>query len=245
MKSVLIIIAIAFSLPLITQAQDPGASVDVLNQLQGKRGVQMMKPEERKVPTEGNKEGRATQFEARKESLMQNVEMRKDSIVDQKNQLRQKLNERKIKVEERRTKLEEGVKAKVATLLGNVYERLSHILEKLSGFADRLNTKIDSLNTEGVDTGNAVPLLDTAREKINEAKVELEASKTILDSTLNTEVSKGDVRTVVDSVKSSIKSAHAALVDVIQEMKNLKSDKDVSGENKPQNTETSSATSTE
>ena len=214
------------------------------NQFEQNKDVREGEMEARKNQFEQNKEVRRTDLDARKiemDARKANVEVRRVEFEERrteiqtraeekKTEITQKIEERKLKVEERRTKLEDKVKAKVENILENVYIRLSAVITKLNGIADRLDNKLSELETRGVDVSNSSNLLEIARQKIDTAISELEASKTALTSTLETEVSKGDVRTVVESVRSSIKEAHSALVEVIKSLKSTKAEDDNSPE---------------
>lgn len=219
MKRILIIPIITYILlPTITHAQNPSASSNILNQFQGVNTERPLKTElNEQTPKDRNLniEEKRMQFEERKGELKSKLEVKRGEI-------QQKIEERKQNIAEKRIKLKGEVKNKVENILGNVYDRLNQIIQKLNNLAIRLNTKIDSLEQEGVNTGNAKSLLSLAQEKIDAAISELEASKSALDTSLETEVSKGDVRSTIDSLKSSIKSAHLALVEVVKEIKGLK-----------------------
>jgi division protein CdvB (Snf7/Vps24/ESCRT-III family) len=181
-------------LPFIASAQNPAASVNVLNQLQYNKG-------------------------------------------DYKNENEQNLGEQKV--EEKRTKLQEEVKVKVENILNNIYVKLSEVITKLNVIANKLDQKITELDEKGVNTGNSKTLLIEARTKIVLASSKLETSKMILSNVLETEVSKGDVRSIVEATGESIKSAHSALTSVIKELK------DVHPESGIDTATTSKATSTQ
>lgn len=151
---------------------------------------------------------------------------------DGKNTVREGLEGRKeaIKqaVEEKREEIAEKVKERLAEHISKVIERHNAALTRLENVARRIESRITKMEAEGVDVAKSKELLATAKMKITEASVSIAAVKPKADQVL-----AGDIRTLypelkdlISVAKEDLKEAHAALIDVI---KNLKP-----GQNKPQ-----------
>jgi hypothetical protein len=223
MKKILIpITTLLMALPFVTNAQDPGLSGSILNKLQDGKDARQANVQERKNLLQQNMDSRQEQINIKKETFEQNMELRKNTLEEKSLEIQQRLEERKIKIEEKRVKLENNRKLKIENILENIYTKLNNMILKLNGIADKIEAKIIILNESGKDTGNANTLLNEARNKIELAVSDLEASKTTLGTVLESEVSKGDIRLVVDTIKDSIKIAHTSLIGVIKELKNTK-----------------------
>ena len=156
--------------------------------------------------------------------------------------LQEKIVEREAKITSstalRQEKLAEKFKTGVSNQIAQVVDNLTGVLDNLKDIDTRITTRIAKLKSENVDTAKAESLLPDAQAKLTTATSEINSLQTSVQSVLASGVStttKAAVKAKITEVRNSVKAAHAAYVQVIENLK--------SGQNKVENS-TSTATST-
>lgn len=182
--------------------------------------------EAKKKELEDKKESIKSEIESKREALKEEVENRKDSI--------------KNSVEERRQNAVNKIKERIDQFLQDVAERFEAAINRLEKLSDRISSRINKLEAEKIDVSKAKELLIIAKAKIDIAKTSA-GNITIASSTATTTVALKEsfksLKTIIETAKKDIKAAHAALIDVV---KNLKP-----GRNNDKTATTTSATSTD
>lgn len=207
MKNILIISTLFYCLlPNLTYAQNPETSADILNKFQNKK-------EENSYESYENKN---TDWKNNTEKRRQNIQSR---ISEKRIEFQNKLEERKKNIAEKRVKLEEKSEEKINELLEKIYLKFSNLIGRLNIAADKLEVKINDLENEGVNVTKSSKLLYEARQKIDTAMSELGASKIVLENNIKNEISKEDVRTIIESMKKSINESRDALIEVVKSLK--------------------------
>ena len=153
-----------------------------------------------------------------KETEAKEIKTIKDKIDAQKESL-------KNAVEERKQNILGKMKEKIDKFVQNMLERFDAATNRLEKIADRINSRITKMEAKSVDVSKAKELLTTARTKIDIAKISaagIASTTNIYSLSTTTEVIREDfkaVKTQIEKAKEDIKTAHAALVDVINNLK--------------------------
>ncbi len=195
------------------------------------------KREDLKMEMEKRREELKTQMEERKDEMEQKRETVKDQVEAQREEIRNQM-------EERREGAIGVIKERLSKFTENLVKRFDAAIERLEVLADRIDSRISKMEAENLDVTDAKELMVVARIKLETAKtsaagIDLESVLVASSTATTTATIKADfdsLRTQIEKAKSDIKAAHAALVDVI---KNLKP-----GQRK-QPTATSTATTTD
>ena len=159
-----------------------------------------------------------------KESVKDHIDERKEAI--------------KQAVAEKREEIAEKVRTRLSDHILRVVERHNAALSRLNNLAERIESRIGKMDTEGASTTKVKELLTIAKTKISEAEVSVAAI-----STKSKEMLAGDIRAlypelkeVIEVSKNDLKEAHAALVDVILNLR--------PGQNKPKGSNQATTTAT-
>lgn len=244
MKNKLLLSGILISLsllPIFASAEETSTSVET--------SVDVKANIDGRAPTKAEMELRLkakAELDARKKELEQKRETIRTEIEKRKEELKTEINEKKdsIKneVEKKRENAINQIKERLAKFVANTIERYEAAIERLEKLAQRIDSRIAKFEAEGVNVTKAKELMVVAKLKIETAKtsvsgINLQSELTASSTATTTVMIKKDfegLRVQLEKAKTDIKAAHAALVDVV---KNLKP-----GRNK---TATSTATSTE
>ena len=186
---------------------------------------------------------RSTSTRNKADQVKQTIENRKETIGDK---IADKKEDIKNTIEERKNNAIEQIRERLNKFTTNVIARFEAAVDRLEKLATRIESRIAKLDAESIDTTKAKELLLVAKSKIEIAKTSIgtislnrQASTTTASSTnsINRDALKRFfeiTKTQIEKAKTDIKVAHAALVDVINNLK--------PGQNKDKNER--SATST-
>lgn len=158
----------------------------------------------------------------KRETIRDEIEAKKESL--------------KNSVEERRQNAEDKIKERMDQFVQNVKNRYEAAISRLGILADRIDSriaKIEKQNTlketsESTDLSKAKELMVVAREKIEIAKISITDIASTTITTTNTSASTTKeilkqkfniIKTQIKKAKEDIKTAHAALVDVVNSLK--------------------------
>jgi ABC-type transporter Mla subunit MlaD len=185
-------------------------------------------------------------LDARKKEIEQKRETLKTEIEKRKTEFKTEINNKKEEIKSEVEKRKEGaisqIKERLAKFTSNTVERFNAAIDRLEKLAQRIDSRIGKLEAEGVNVSKAKELMVIAKLKIETAKtsvsgISLQSELTASSTATSTAMIKKDfdgLRAQLDKAKTDIKAAHAALVDVVNNLK--------PGRNK---TATSTATTTE
>ncbi len=166
--------------------------------------------------------------ETNKETIKSEIDAKKESI--------------KNSVEERRQNAVNKIKERINKFVENVVARYEAATNRLETLADRIESRITKIESRNIDVIEAKELLTVARSKIETAKISVAniASTTSISSLASTTgaIKKEfeDIKTQMERAKEDIKIAHAALVNVVENLK--------PGDNKMRNSTTATSTAT-
>lgn len=250
-KITVFLLGAALLCPTITFAEE--ASVNIESNVEGSATVQTKIKAEAKTSSTTKKDNireRLDEIKAKakeqKDALKVEADTKRETL---KNELEEKREEVKDEMKERRDgardKAVENIKNRLSKFIDKLIERFSAAISRLEKLADRIASRIVKMEAEGIDVSKAKSLLSEARVKIEVAASSTAAIKvkalefqssdtatTTADLRLNYEA----VKDAVEQAKSDIKAAHAALVDVVNNLK--------PGRNKIDTEATTTATST-
>ena len=171
---------------------------------------------------EARKEALKKEAEAKKENFKQELENKKETL---KQEMASRTDAIKNSVEERRQNVTNKIADRVNQFLKNVIERYNAAINRLVKLADRIDSRIAKLEANKIDVSKAKELMVTARAKIEVAKASISAITNTITGT-NLATTTGAIKTQfqdtkgqMEKVKSDIKNAQAALVDVVNSLK--------------------------
>lgn len=154
--------------------------------------------------------------EVKKEKVEQKRETIKDEIEAKKEAL-------KNSIEERRQNALDKIKERVDKFVQNMTERFNAAIERLDTLASRIDSRIAKLKEAKIDATKAERLMATAKTKITVAKTSVSGLTGAISDTASTTASvKEEFKAIKDQIekaKNDIKAAHAALVDVVNNLK--------------------------
>lgn len=156
--------------------------------------------------------------EFRKEVVQKHEELRKE-IKSKHEEFKQKAQERK---DELKKKIGEERARRVEDFFTRMANKLSLAIERLDKLADRIESRLDKISESGKDVSILETKLENARTSITSAQKALEDAKakfTELAQNDNPKEAFPQVRELISQVSGAVKSAHAALVDVIGSIK--------------------------
>ena len=105
---------------------------------------------------------------------------------------------------------------------GQMLERMQAGVNRLERIAKRITLRLDRLTVAGIDTAKWKSDLVAAETLITDAQTKLDATKTNIESKINSDDPKGSfekVRADVAVLRDALKNAHSALVNVVEEIK--------------------------
>ena len=150
---------------------------------------------------------------------------------DVRTQIKDVRTETRQNVKDIRSDARDEIKAKQETLrrarlnreVEKIYKRFMAAVERLRKLADRIESRIMKFEEQGRDMASSKAKLTEARTKIDKARIDTEAilgtgvSQTSTTTGIDTALQ--NLRGAVNTAKESVKTAHAALVDVVNGMK--------------------------
>jgi hypothetical protein len=153
-----------------------------------------------------------------------------------KDRISEKKDEVKSKIEEKRGEVQDKIKARVDEFTKKVIERYEAALDRLVNLAARIDSRIAKFEAEGTNQAKAKELMVTAKAKIEIAKTSIANIKagiyaTSTASTTSVTASStatttpslkpgfDRLRLVMQKAKTDLKAAHAALVEVVKNIK--------------------------
>jgi hypothetical protein len=131
----------------------------------------------------------------------------------------------KNSVEERRQNAVNKIIERVNKFADIIIARYEAAIDRLGSLADRIESRITKIEAGGINESEAKELLTAAKTKIETAKISV---ANIASTTTNTSFGtttatvKEDfeiIKTLMEKAKSDIKTAHAALIDVVNSLK--------------------------
>lgn len=160
-------------------------------------------------------------------SLAQNSDTTNSKRATIKEQLEAKKEEIKSSVAERRENVANKIQERAFNFVEKVKERLEAAINRLEVLAQRIESRITKMKEAGISTTEAEKLLKIAKDKINKAEenVSLISLTTDLPTTTSSTTSEilrsafATSKSQIEQAKKDLKSAHAALVDVINSLK--------------------------
>lgn len=161
-----------------------------------------------------------------REQIREEANEQKEEALQKRETIREELQAKKEavmnSVEERKQNAIERVQERLDQFVANVIKRFEAAVERLNTLSERIESRIAKLKSENIDVAESEKLLTEAKSKIETAKTNISKIVITVDGEITIESLKtafGETRKQIESVKSDIKSAHAALVDVIESLK--------------------------
>ncbi|OGZ55568.1 MAG: hypothetical protein A3H64_01400 [Candidatus Ryanbacteria bacterium RIFCSPLOWO2_02_FULL_45_11c] len=168
---------------------------------QENRETQMMEQRE------GMEERRADMLRRQAEAL-ERMETRHE-------ELRQRWEERKAQLSERR-------KQNIKNHVERIIQRTEQVIDRLGNMANKIEDRMTRLQEEGAEVTALRLLLEEARSGISRADVALDtaaAELRVAPDADNPVDALGNARILLEGVKTALREAHAALVEIVVEIK--------------------------
>src|SRR3989344_7177765 len=168
---------------------------------QENRETQMMEQRE------GMEERRADMLRRQAEAL-ERMETRHE-------ELRQRWEERKAQLSERR-------KQNIKNHVERIIQRTEQAIDRLGNMANKIEDRMIRLQEEGAEVTALRALLKEARSNISRADVALDtaaAELRVAPDADNPADALGNARTLLEGIKTALREAHAALVEIVVEIK--------------------------
>jgi hypothetical protein len=151
----------------------------------------------------------------------QDIDNATSTRADRKEDAREKKEEAR---EERRERLDEARKARILRFVDRIIRRMDAATGRLSNISERIGNRIDKFEGRGGNMDTAKELLGIANAEINVAEETIGSLSDAMREVVESEDPKAafaEVRLMFGEAKDAIKAAHAALVDVIVEIKGI------------------------
>lgn len=158
-------------------------------------------------------------------------EMRKDMMENRA--------EMKEEMAENRAEMQKEVVSHMAERFDKILaKRMDAALERLNSISSRIETRLTKLEGQGIDVAKAKSLLAEAKVKITKASSDINTLKGEVEKSTYATSTPRDMankfKTLAETAKESLKSAHKALVLTVESIK--------PGQNKPGNATSSAKT---
>ena len=239
LANILLLALIAFSLPQLVLAEDSDRiSESAANDYTIR--IEKIKSEARE-----RAEKIRTEAEIKRAELIKEVESRRAELRDRANddsdddgdneETGQKNNRERIEnknlasstdrdaaKEIKRLEQVEKSKERIRTYASLMVNRFEAAVERLNILSERIDGRIIKLEAEGIDVRQAKDLMATAKSKIVTAKTEVQHIESALTMILTSDTPRealNSAKKLIDTTRDSVKSAHAALVDVVNSLK--------------------------
>lgn len=158
------------------------------------------------------------EFESEKGEREKEREEKAETIKDK---IEEKRNAVKVNIEEKRGELQEKIMQRALDFTKKVVERYQAAVERLENIAERTDSRIAKFEASGSKQTKAKELMVTAKAKIELARnsvsdIKLDGEAT---TTAGIKLEFDSLRKAMEKAKEDLKDAHAALVDVIKNIK--------------------------
>ncbi|TSC78740.1 MAG: hypothetical protein G01um101429_696 [Parcubacteria group bacterium Gr01-1014_29] len=162
---------------------------------------------------------RREDMRARFNEMKQNVHEQRDEAKENIQQRHEVLRER---WEARKAQLSEHRKEQMQKHIERIVGRMQSAVGRLTRLADRIDERVSRIAAEGADVSGITPLMTEARDTIVKTKTKLDEAAADLRSAPeadNPAEAIGNARARMEDVKAALREAHAALVEVVVEIK--------------------------
>lgn len=163
-----------------------------------------------------------------REKMMEKREDRMENREERMEKREERMENKEERMASTTAQREEKRDAKILAYTEKMVERLTAALDRIDRLTERVSSRIAKFSASGANTVKASQLLVVAKEKAVKARAEVAKVMPAVIVALAGDTPKEsfkDAREVIKTAVEAIKSAHAALVDVIEELKGKKSDK--------------------
>jgi len=180
----------------------------------------------------GNNPETKGKVEQKINTIKDNLEARKDAV--------------KNSVQERRQNVVDKILERTNQFIQNVIERFEAVVNRFDVLVQRIESRIAKIESRNIDESRAKELLAAAKVKIETAKssiafIAVIPATSVASTTASTTASMikeafKNVKTQIEKAKKDLRDAHAALVDVVNNLK--------PGDNKLRNSPAATSTAT-
>ncbi len=172
-----------------------------------------------------------SRFQEQKEKLQQRQQQVRQNLQEKRDELKAQAQERRAQLQEKkqelkRNKLHERQAKRVLAFSKRMLDRFEAAVKRQDHLAARILARLDKMAAKGKDVASYRTMLDAAKAKIDAARLRLQEARGSLDMIAPSEDPRAqfeDARAKLHAVKEEIKTAHAALVEVIHSIKGASS----------------------
>lgn len=202
-----------------TLPPDPDLRLQMQKRMRVQQETAGSQQEERQAGAQARTEERHTEarkrFEERRAGMLQRQEESRKHMETRHEELRQRWEDHKAQLSERR-------KQNIKNHVERIIQRMKQAVERLEDMANKIEGRLSRLQEEGADVAPLQLLLKEARSAISRANASLDTAAVELRAAPdanNSADALGKARALLENVKITLKEAHAALVEIVVEMK--------------------------
>jgi len=177
-------------------------------------------------------------FEERRTDMLEHQAEMRDRMEARHEELSQRWEDRQAKLSDRR-------KQNIKNHIERIIQRMERAVERLGRLVNKIEDRLSHLEEEGADITALKLLLEEAHVSIDYADAVLETATVELRAAPDTDNPAdafGTARVILEDVKAALREAHAALVEVVVEIKKgqlIPNDQDDSNDEDQEQTEDS------
>jgi len=178
--------------------------------------------QEKRAELKDTRENAKAQILEKKEVLQEKRAEQKDNIADKRGEIKDKREMLKEKSQMKKTDANEKMAAAHKMRVEKIIKVLENRVAELNKFASRAEAHIAKLAAAGNDTTAASTLLMAAKVKVAEAGASVDGLYSQVEVAITSEnqkVALQAVTTATRNTEAKLKTAHAAIVDVINYLK--------------------------
>lgn len=168
-------------------------------------------------------DGRSIQLRQERESAKQEIQQKREDLRSETKDKRNAFqNEAKDRLEGLKKNFGEVRAKRIEEFFNNMVRKFENAIDRLDSLAERIENHLAKPANQGKDVTELILKLDAAKIKINDAEKSLNDAKIKFDamsSSTDPKQTFKDVKILVQGVAKNIKEAHAALVDVVNSIR--------------------------
>lgn len=222
MKKLVSVAAAGFLLAAgIVFAQSAGDSANT-NAAPVKKAPLRERVQEKAAELKDTRANAKAQILEKKEMLQETRAEQKDNMADKRGEIKDKREMLKEKLQAKKAGANEKIAAAHKMRVEKIIKVLENRVEELNKFISRVEAHIAKLAADGTDTAAANALLTAAKVKVAEAGASVDGLYSQVDVAVtaeNQKVALQSVTTAARNTEAKLKTAHAAIVDVINSLK--------------------------
>jgi len=117
---------------------------------------------------------------------------------------------------------------KLGKILSRIFERFEAVVVRFDGILERITARLEKLDEQNIDTSVVKKSIEEARARSAESIILISATQKELEDAVANGVSREQIRNSVTLCKESLKTTQDALTRVVEDLKNISAEEDIS-----------------